>query len=134
MKAATIRLYENVTSKLKNKHGFLKEIKCDIRAKHGCPLSPTIFGIYIDKIEGCLEEEGCVGMVLVGIVLILLLYADNVVLIARCPTNLDKELRLLKYFFSTMDMMANTHKTKFMIIKSKKYIYANFMYNNSNLE
>ena len=33
-----------------------------------------------------------------------------------------------------MGMIVNTDKTKVMIIKSKKYTYANFMYNNSNLE
>ena len=33
-----------------------------------------------------------------------------------------------------MGMTVNTHKTKVMIIKPKKDTYANFMYDNSNLE
>ena len=33
-----------------------------------------------------------------------------------------------------MGMTANTNKTKFMIIKSKKDTYANFVYDNRNLE
>ena len=33
-----------------------------------------------------------------------------------------------------MGMIVNTNKTKVMIIKSKKDTYANFMYDNSNLE
>ena len=33
-----------------------------------------------------------------------------------------------------MGMSVNTDKTKVMIIKSKKDTYANFMYDNSNLE
>ena len=73
-------------------------------------------------------------MILAGIVIILLLYADNIVLIARCPSDLDKQLRLLKDFYSTMGMIVNTDKTKVVIIKSKKDTYANFMYDNSNLE
>ena len=52
---------------------------------------------------------------------------------ARYPSDLDKQLRLLKDFFSTMGMIVNTDKTKFMIIKSKKDTYANFLYDNSNL-
>ena len=71
---------------------------------------------------------------LAGIVIILLLYANDIVLLERCPFDLDKQLRLLKDFFSTMGMTVNTDKTKIMIIKSKKDTRANFVYDNSNLE
>ena len=53
---------------------------------------------------------------------------------ARCSSDLDKQLRLLKDFCSNMGMTVNTDKTKVMIIKSKNDTYANFMYDNSNLE
>ena len=43
----------------------------------------------------------------------------------RRPSDLDKQLRILKDFFSTMGMTVNTDKTKIMIIKSKKDTYAN---------
>ena len=90
LRAATIRLYENVIAKLKRNEGWSKYIKCNIRAKQGFPLSPTLFVIYIDKLEGCLEEAGCAGTILAGIVIILLLYADDIFLLARCPSDLDK--------------------------------------------
>ena len=134
LRAATIRLYENVISKLKRNKGWSKDIKCNIGVKQGFPLSPTLFGIYINKLEGCLEEAGCAGTTLARIVIILLLYADDIVLLTRCPSDLDKQLRLLKDFCSTMGISVNTDKTKVMIIKSKKDTYANFMYENSNLE
>ena len=53
-----------------------------------------------------------------GIVIILLLYVDDIVLLARCPSRLDKKLRLLKDFYSTMGMIVDT----------------NFMYDNNKLE
>jgi len=133
LRAITIRLYENVVAKLKINEGCLKDIKCNIGVKQHCPLSPTLFGIYIDKHEGYLEEEGCAGTILAWIVIILLLYADDIVLLARCPSHLDKKLRLLKDFYSTMGMTVDTDKTKVMIIKSKKDTYANFIYDNNNL-
>ena len=76
---------------------------------------------------------GCAGTILARIVIILLLYADDIVLLARCPSDLDKQLKLLQDFCSTMGVIVNTEKTKFMIIKSKD-TYANFVYDNSNLE
>ena len=32
-----------------------------IGVKQGFSRSPAIFGIYIDKLEKCLEEAGCTG-------------------------------------------------------------------------
>ena len=104
-----------------------------MRVKQGFPLSSTLFGIYIDKLEGFLEEVGCAGTILAGMVIIFFLYTNDIILLARCPFDLDKQLRFLKDFFSTMGMTINIDKTKIMIIKSKD-THANFVYDNSNLE
>ena len=127
-------MYENVISKFKNTEGWSKEINCNIGVKQGCPLSPTLFGIYIDKLEECLEKAGCVGPTLTGIVINLLLYADDIVLMARSPHDFENQLRILKDFFSNMGMTVNTNKTKVMIIKSNKIPYDTFVYDNNNLE
>jgi hypothetical protein len=97
-------------------------------------LSPTLFGIYIDKLEECLEKTGCVGPTLTGIVINLLLYADDIVLMARSPHDLENQLRILNDFFFNMGMNVNTDKTKVMIIKSNKISYDTFRYDNNDLE
>ena len=86
------------------------------------------------KLEKCLEEAGCADTILVGIVIILLLYANDIVLMAMCPSDLDKQLRTLKDFCSNMGMTVNTDKIKIMTIKFKKDTYANFVYDNRNME
>ena len=53
---------------------------------------------------------------------------------ARCPYDLDKQLRILEYFCSNMGMIVNIDKIKITIIKSKKDTYANFIYDNRNIE
>ena len=67
LRAVTIRLYEKVISKIKDNEGWKTYINCNIGVKQGCPLSPTIFCIYIDKLEKCLEEAGCADTILAGI-------------------------------------------------------------------
>jgi hypothetical protein len=134
LRDATIRLYENVIAKFRNNEDWLEEINCNIGVKQGCPLSSTLFDIYIDKLEDCLEEAGCVGQTLTGIVIILLLYAEYIVLMAMIPHDLGKKLRILKDFCSNMGMTFNTNKTKVMIIKSNNITYDTCVYDNNNLE
>jgi hypothetical protein len=120
LRAAEIRMYENIIPKFKNTEGWSKEINYNIRVKQGCPLSPTLFGIYIEKLEDCLEKAGCVVPTLTGIVINLLLYVDDLVPMATSPYDLENQLRILKDFCSNMGMTINTDKTKVMIIKSNK--------------
>jgi len=117
LRVATMRLYEKVIAKFKSKEGWSKDSNCNIGVKQGCPLSPTIFDIYTDKLERCLEEGSCTRTTLAGIVIILLLYVNDIVLLAKMPSDLHHQLRFLKDFFSNMGMSINTDKTKVMIIK-----------------
>ena len=56
------------------------------------PCPPTLFGIYIDKLEDCLEKTCCVGPTLTSIVINLLLYANDIVLMARSPHDLENQI------------------------------------------
>lgn len=44
------RFYAQVIAKLKTNQWWSEEISCNIGLKQGCPLSPTLFGIYIDQL------------------------------------------------------------------------------------
>jgi hypothetical protein len=48
----------------------------------------------------------------------------------RCPYVLDKQLKVLKDFYSTTSMLVKIDETKVIIIKSKKTTYAIFLYDN----
>lgn len=90
-----IHLYETVVSKLETNEGWSKDIKWNIRVKKGCPLSPTLFGIYIDKLEQCLEIVGCYGPKLAIIIITLILYVDDIILLIISHHDLDKQLKNL---------------------------------------
>jgi hypothetical protein len=48
--------------------------------------------------------------------------------------DLGSKLRIFKDFCSNKDMIVNTHKTKVMIIKSKKITFDTLVYDNNNFE
>jgi hypothetical protein len=85
------------------------------------------------RLENCLEDLDNVGPTLANIVIILL-YADDIVLMVKSPHDLGKQLIILKDFYSSMDITVNTDKTKVMIIRSKRITYDTFVYDNNSLE
>ena len=96
LRDVAIRVNENIIAKFKKIEGWSKDINCNIGIKQGCALSPILFGIYIDKLEDFFEKEGCVGPTLTSIVMNLLLYADDIFLMARSPHDIENKLRILK--------------------------------------
>jgi len=90
LRTRVIRLYK-VIAKIRNNDCGSKEINCKIRVKQGFHRSPTIFSIYIDKIDEFLEDASCAGTKIV-VLAITLLYVVDIVLLARISFNLDKQL------------------------------------------
>jgi hypothetical protein len=82
----------------------------------------------------CLEEVGCIGTNFVRIVTFLLIEVYDNVLIERCPYELNEQLRIIKYLYSTICMLVNVVKTKVMIIKSKNITCDNFVYENKKFD
>ena len=71
LRAAAIRLYESVIAKLKKIEYWSTFINCNIGVKQVCHFSPIFFSIYINKLEGWLEEACCISTSIVGIVIII---------------------------------------------------------------
>jgi hypothetical protein len=92
--------------------GIFESFRSDIGIKQGCPLSPILFGLYIDKLEEWLNSHEGDGALLGDFVIRLLLYADDLILIAKSTLGLQEHLISLERFCSTMRMQVNTSKIK----------------------
>ena len=110
-----MRLYESVSGRLREVGGLSEFIWSTIGVKQGCPLSPALFGIYIDEhtqvMDGCLLHQ-----VLISI----LLFADDIVLLASSPEGLQRQLDALALFCDIRKLTVNLGKTKVMIFNGMK--------------
>ena len=93
-------------------------IQSTIGVKQGCPLSPTLFGMYIDEVSDYIDREGDRGAQLARTWIPLLLYADDIVLIAESPNGMQRQLDVLQKFAEESGLSVNLGKTKIMVFNT----------------
>lgn len=92
--------------------------------KQGCPLSPTLFGLCIDKLEEILlmamEEEEAKHPQIGMFVILLLLYADDVVFFTYTVERMQQFMGILERFCEDSGLTVNVSKTKMMVVRTKQ--------------
>jgi len=48
----------SIKDKIRNEKGLLERFNSDIGVKQGCLLSPTLFGLHIDKLDKWINKKG----------------------------------------------------------------------------
>ena len=104
--------------------------------KQGCPLLPTLFGIYIDELGAFLSDsslpgDGChLHLVLISI----LLFANDVVLLASSLEGLQRILDRLASFCDMRQLVVNLEKTHVMVFNSLKTSRLHFHFQGREVE
>jgi hypothetical protein len=89
----------------------------NIGVKQGCPLSPTLFGLYIDELDTYLDGD---SSSLLKIMVAILLYVDDVVELSKLGVGLHRLLNKLYEFSTSSSLEVNVSKTKFIIFGRNK--------------
>ena len=142
---AIISMYKDVTACVKTPSGVTDFFPCTLGVKQGCPLSPSLFGLYIDSLEGVLLQENSRvdAPVLLGTnpgtKVPLLLYADDIALISTTKEGLQNSLALLGDFCKAKKLTVNLKKTQVVVFndpRSSKAIKKkeSFLYKGEPLE
>jgi hypothetical protein len=109
-------MYADVRLRVRVGQALGASFESDVGVRQGDPLSPLLFGLFIDRLEGWLAER-CPGLGarLAGRVLQALFYADDVVLLADSPGELQALLDALHLFCGANDMTVNMGKSKVVV-------------------
>ena len=130
--AAAQALYSNVPMSVRTSAGLSPCFQAVTGLKQGCPLSPTLFGLYIDDLEEELMAAARRGEQLDlpsflgsgGAAVPPLLYADDMVLLATSAAGLQRQLNLLQQYCRQWGLTVNIDKTKLMLLSGRRTQHA----------
>ena len=128
-------IYQNVKSCLKmncrNSDGTLilngsQYFNCS-GLREGDVLSPILFSLYVNDLRSFLERDGCQGVnipcedeIAYYVHMLLLMYADDTVLLATSKIHLQKLLNSYSEYCQVWKLKINTDKTKIMTFGKKR--------------
>jgi hypothetical protein len=83
--------------------------------KQGYPLSPLLFGLYLDALKGRLDDRECDAPALADIHIWLLLFVDDLALMSESEVELQQQLDALQQFCAEHGLTMNVKKIKVMV-------------------
>ena len=115
-------LYADVPMVVKTAHGQTASFQSVMGVKQGCPLSPTLFGLYLDDLEEAMRAEQHLldSPSLAGLTLLALLYADDLALVSTSMTGLQAQLDVLRGYADRWGLTVNVDKTKAVIYRTAR--------------
>lgn len=94
--------------------------------KQGCPLSPLLFGIYIDDLESMFADRNADLDLprLGGQPVPPLFYADDLALVARSQAGLQSQMDLLQEYSERWQLTVNVAKTRAIVFQVTRLVAA----------
>lgn len=111
-------LYDKSSTVIRSEHGNSPEIQVTLGLLQGEVLSPILFSLYIADIEKVLTESGIPGIkLLVNRHLHILLFADDMIVMASSQRDLQRKIDILRKYFLNLDLKVNLAKTKVIVFR-----------------
>ena len=128
--------YKKISCRMKI-NGYLSE-KWDYKLglRQGCILSPLLFTLFIEDLISCLQTLN-IGIAVADLVVFILMYADDLVLLAEDEKDLQKLLDELERYCKESQLEVNLKKTKIVIFEKKpseSSTQATFTFNDKTIE
>lgn len=128
-------MYGNTKIKIKMNNIISSESKIiNQGVKQGCPMSPTLFNIYINNVIKTWEAELTTHFKIDNLPLNTLLYADDQIILANSEDNLQRAIYALFQVAKHYNLEISINKTKVMAFEGKNHIRSKIVINNNSIE
>ena len=117
-------MYSSLISCVRIGSEFSELFECPLGVRQGCVLSPTLFSMFINILAKQVTADGVHGVQLLPTMLelFILLFADDVALIAETPGGLQVQLDILKRCCDELNLTVNRSKTKIMVFRKGGFL------------
>ena len=107
-------MYNPIKSRVKRHCNISVGFNCDLGLRQGECLSPFLFAMYFNDHEDEFYLKGSTGVDIGMLKLFLLLYADDIIILANNAQELQTNLDILAEYCNRNRLVVNTGKTKIM--------------------
>jgi hypothetical protein len=110
---------------VRTQEGLTPLFQSSIGVKQGCPLSPTLFGLFLDDLEQwVMSADGVELPALRGHRVPPLLYADDLLLVSVTAAGLQAQLGVLERYCERWGLTVNVEKTKVVVFPASSRVAA----------
>ena len=128
MYSAISSLYSNPRSRVVLNEYKTEYFDCPIGVKQGDCLSPTLFAIFINDLATEIKESNIGEKLSEGQTINILLYADDIVLLAESESDLQDLLYIVECWCKKWKLEVNLTKTNVMHIRSNRKQQSRFVF------
>ena len=126
-------LYSHDSAAVRTQEGISDILDCLMGVKQGCPLSATLFGLFVDGLEQHLMDTvGHDAPSLSGFLIPLLLYAYDLTIMSTTPAGLQRQLNALQLFCEHQQLTVYLAKIKVVMFGSRTICQA-FTFNGTEV-
>ncbi|XP_067137170.1 uncharacterized protein [Centruroides vittatus] len=111
-------LYSGSNVRIKWRNFCSQPFFSDKGVKQGCILSPILFSLFLNDLLNCIDDSGGDGIVVGGVSVKVLAYADDVVIVADSPRSLQRSIDLLDNYLSDNSLQLNLAKSKIVVFRN----------------
>lgn len=119
-------MYNNIKSCVTCDGTLSEYFECNVGVRQGENLSPLLFALYVNDLQSYLVERGCTPLTIgdeqtrVMLKLLMLLYADDTVILSDTAEGLQKALDVLSLYCTEWKLQVNSSKTKVIVFSKRK--------------
>ena len=123
-------MYAQDKASVATPEGLTEPFPCTIGVKQGCPASPLLFGLYLDKIEQLLHdaENQIDAPKLLDTLIPILFFADDIALFSTSPQGLQAQLDIMETFCHEHGLTVNVAKTKILVFETQRTPCPSFLF------
>ena len=112
-------MYSNVKSCVKQMSSFSDYFSYSVGLRQGEVMSPLLFSLFVEDLELYLQNDVNSGLVIDDIIILLLLFADDMAIVGKTPCEIQNHLDNLYTYCNHWGLQVNTIKTKVVVFRKR---------------